>query len=159
MDTGLVYLHNILRWIILILLLISIFKSLSGWLNKKTFTASDAKLWLFTMLAGHITLLLGLYQVLLGRFGIFKISLPADANIMTDPKYKFYRFFWVEHPVTMIIAIALITIGRRNAKKPIADNLKFKRAFWFFFIALLFILAAIPWPFREVVGRPLLPGM
>jgi len=156
MDTGLVYLHNILRWIILILLLASIFTSLSKWQGKKSFTAGDAKLWLFTMISGHITLLLGLYQVLFGRFGIVSTTLPAGTNIMKD---SFYRFYWVEHPVSMIIAIVLITLGRRSAKMQVADNVKFKRAFWFFLVALLLILAAIPWPFREVIGRPLIPGM
>jgi hypothetical protein len=156
MDTWLVYLHNILRWIILILLLASIINSFSKWQGKKSFTAGDGKLWLFTMLSGHITLLLGLYQVLLGRYGMINTTLPAGTNVMKDP---FYRFFWVEHPVSMIIAIVLITLGRRSAKMQIADNAKFRRAFWFFLIALLLILAVIPWPFREGIGRPLIPGM
>jgi hypothetical protein len=156
MDLWLVYLHNILRWIILILLLASIIKSFSGWQGKKTFTAGDAKLWLFTMISAHITLLLGLYQVLFGRFGIVTTTLPAGTNVMKD---TFYRFFWVEHPVSMIIAIVLITLGRKSAKMNVSDTVKFRRAFWFFFIALLLILAAIPWPFREGIGRPLIPGM
>ena len=29
--------------------------------------------------------------------------------------------------------------------------------FWFFIVALLLILIAIPWPGRELVGRPLMP--
>jgi hypothetical protein len=156
MDTWLVYLHNILRWIILILLLASISTSLSKWQGKKAFTAGDAKLWLFTMISGHITLLLGLYQVLFGRFGIVSTTLPGGTNVMKD---NFYRFYWVEHPVTMIIAIVLITLGRKSAKMNIPDSAKFRRAFWFFLIALLLILAAIPWPFREGIGRPLIPGM
>jgi hypothetical protein len=35
---------------------------------------------------------------------------------------------------------------------------KYKKAFWFFVVALILILAAIPWPSREI-GRPLFPGM
>jgi hypothetical protein len=73
-------------------------------------------------------------------------------------KDSFYRFFWVEHPVMMIIAIGLITVGRGQAKKSIPDAVKYKKAFWFFLIALLVILAAIPWPAYKEVGRPLIPG-
>ena len=156
MQIGLVHLHNFMRWIILVLLLISIVKAFTGWQNKKVFSAGDKKLWLFTMISAHITLLLGLYQVGFGRYGMFSTTLPDGITLMKD---KFYRFFWVEHPVSMIIAIVLITLGYGMAKKTISDKLKYKTAFWYFLMALILILAAVPWPFREIVGRPLLPGM
>jgi hypothetical protein len=155
MQIGLVYLHNILRWIILFFLLWAVWKSFAGWRNKTVFKPADKKIWLFTLIFSHITLLLGLIQVFFGRFGILSSSLPPGTQIMKD---KFYRFFWIEHPVTMIIAIVLITMAYGMAKKPVSDELKFKRAFWLFFIALVLILAGIPWPFREIIGRPLIPG-
>ena len=156
MQTGLVHLHNLLRWIVLVLLVISIVKSYSGWKNKKVFTPGDKKIWLFTMIAAHTTLLIGLYQWLAGRYGMLTTSLPEGSSVM---KEKFYRFFWVEHPVGMIIAIVLITLARGMSKKNISDNDKFRKAFWLFLIALIVILVTIPWPFREVVGRPIFPGM
>lgn len=155
MDTGLLYLHNILRWLILILLLVSIAKSYTGWKNKKVFSGGDRKVWLFTLITAHITLLVGLYQWLWGRYGMLKVAAP-EGGIMKD---KFYRFFWVEHPTFMILAIIMITLGYGSAKKPIPDNAKYKRALWLFIIALLFILVAVPWPFRNDIGRPWLPGM
>ena len=118
MQTGLVHLHNILRWVILILLLVSIGKSYSGWKNKKVFTPGDRKTWLFTLIFSHLTLLLGLMQVLFGRFGIFTSSLPEGTSVMKD---KFYRFFWIEHPTAMILAIVFITLGYGMAKKSVAD--------------------------------------
>lgn len=154
MQTGLLHLHNLLRWIILILLLLSIVKAYSGWQGKKTLSSGDKKLWLFTMISAHITLLLGLYQVAFGRFGFFTTSLPEGNSLMKD---TFYRFFWIEHPVGMIAAIVCITLGRGMAKKAMADELKYKKAFYFFLVALVLILASIPWPFREIVGRPLMP--
>ena len=154
MQTGLLHLHNLLRWIILILLLLSIVKAYSGWQGKKTLSSGDKKLWLFTMISAHITLLLGLYQVAFGRFGFFTTSLPEGNSLMKD---TFYRFFWIEHPVRMIAAIVCITLGRGMAKKAMADELKYKKAFYFFLVALVLILASIPWPFREIVGRPLMP--
>jgi len=156
MDTGLVHLHNILRWVILVLLLLSVVKSYSGWKGKKPFSDGDRKTWLFTMIAAHTTLILGLYQWLAGRMGMITTKLPEGTSFM---KEKLYRFFWMEHPLLMIISIILITLGYGMAKKPVSDEVKYKKAFQFFIIALILILIGIPWPFREVIGRPLFPGM
>ena len=156
MQTGLVHLHNFLRWIILLLLVLSIVKAYTGWQSKKVFSNGDRKTWLFTLIASHITLLIGLYQWLWGRYGLLTTSLPEGTSVMKD---KFFRFYGVEHPTTMILAIVLVTLGYGQAKKPVADAAKYKKAFWFFFLALVFILAGIPWPFRELIGRPLIPGM
>jgi hypothetical protein len=59
----------------------------------------------------------------------------------------------------MLIAIALITLGYGMAKKPVADNVKYAKAFRYFLIALVIIILMTPWPFREMIGRPLFPGM
>ena len=156
MQTGLVHLHNLLRWIILILLIASVIKSYAGWQGNKIFTKGDRGVWLTTMIFAHVTLLIGLYQWAFGRYGLFVTSLPAGTSVMKD---KFYRFFWVEHPTGMVIAIILITLGYGMSKKAVPDQTKFKKAFWYFTIALLVILITVPWPFRQIVGRPLFPGM
>lgn len=156
MDTGLLHLHNLLRWIILILLLVSLVKAFTGWQSKKTFSSGDRITWLFTLIAAHTTLLVGLYLWLWGRYGMLKTSLPEGTSIMKD---KFFRFFWVEHPSFMILSVVMVTLGYGMAKKPVPDEVKYKRAFWFFIIALLMILVAVPWPFRAGIGRPWFPGM
>lgn len=156
MQTGLIHLHNFLRWVILILLVISIAKAYAGWQSKKAFAPGDKKIWLFTLISAHTTLLLGLYQVAFGRYGFLSTTLPAGTSFMKD---KFFRFFWVEHPVGMLIAIVLITLGYGMSKKQVSDEVKYKKAFYYFLVALIIILASIPWPFREIVGRPIFPGM
>jgi preprotein translocase subunit SecY len=112
----------------------------------------DARLWLFTMISAHLMLLIGLYLLFFGRFGVLSTGLPEGVHLMKD---KFYRFFWVEHPVGMVLATTLITLARGVVKKQIQDPLKYKRAFWLFLLALIIILAVIPWPGMNVVGRPL----
>ncbi|MBO9660679.1 MAG: hypothetical protein J7527_17790 [Chitinophagaceae bacterium] len=156
MATGMLHLHSLLRWVILILLLVSIFKAYTGWQQKRAFTAGDRKIWLFTLIFSHVNLLIGIYQILLGNYGILKVDVPEGESVMSN---KVLRFFWIEHPVFMIISIVLITAGYKMSKKAVADEMKFKRAFWLFFVALLAILVSIPWPFREVIGRPLFPGL
>jgi hypothetical protein len=107
------------------------------------------------MISAHITLLLGLYQWTLGRFGLFTYVKPEGVSMMKDSTLRFYQ---MEHPLMMIIAIVLITLAYGNAKKAVPDDQKFKKAFQLFSVALIVILLAVPWPFREI-GRPLFPGM
>jgi len=145
METGMLHLHSILRWIILLLLLVCLIQAIS-----KSTAVRKASLWL--MISAHLMLIVGIYQLFFGRYGINK-GLPAGIELMKD---KFYRFFWVEHPLMMLLAIILITIARGKAKA-----LNYKAVGWLLFIALLLILAAVPWPFREIVGegRTWFPGM
>jgi hypothetical protein len=152
MFSALLQVHSILRWVILILLILSIIQSFIGWFKHRELREGDTKLWLFTMISAHTTLLIGVILLLFGRYGILSSGLPEGVELMKD---KFYRFFWVEHPVGMLIATLLITLGRGVVRKQITDPLKYKRAFWFFLIALVVILATVPWPGREVVGRGL----
>ena len=144
MDTGLLHLHNILRWIILLLLLVTLFQAFS-----KKEAIRKTSLWL--LISAHVMFLIGLYQVIAGRYGIIK-GLPPGVDLMKGEN-GFYRFYWIEHPLMMIVAIILITIARRKAKA-----LNYKATGWLLLIALILILAAVPWPFRETVGRHLFPG-
>lgn len=156
MQTGLVHLHSILRWVILVLLILSVIKSYTGWKSGRPFANGDRKIWLFTMISAHITLLLGLYQWLLGRMGVISTELPEGVSMMKD---RSYRFFWLEHPLMMLIAIAMITLGYGMAKKPLPDNVKYQKAFRYFLVALILILLMTPWPFREGISRPIFPGL
>lgn len=153
--TGLLHLHNIMRWVILILLLVAIFKAFTGMNSTKRYDNGDGKTALYLMIAAHITLLIGLYQWIAGPWGLRNIQSLGMGEVM---KNSIYRFWAVEHFAGMLIAIVLITIGRGVGKKNLADKVKHKRSFWLFFIALFIILLSVPWPFREGIGRPLVPG-
>jgi hypothetical protein len=58
----------------------------------------------------------------------------------------------------MIIAWILVHAGRAAVKKAFNSGGKFKKTLIFFGIALLLILIAIPWPFREIISRPWFRG-
>lgn len=155
MYQALLYLHNLGRWVIIILLLVVIFKSLAGMSGNKPFTNSDKKAGLFLMISAHIMLLIGLYQWFAGPWGLQNIRTLGMQTVMHD---NVLRFWAVEHITAMIIGIILITIGRGSAKKNISHKAKHTRSFWFYFAAFIIIIASVPWPFREV-ARPLFPGM
>jgi uncharacterized membrane protein YqhA len=148
-------LHNIGRWVVLILLLVAIFKALRGLTGNTLYTSGDKKVGLFLMIAAHTMLLIGLYQWFVGPWGLHNIQNLGMKAVMQD---KIYRFWAVEHTTGMLIGIILITIGRAAGKKNIPDKLKHSRSFWFFVIALLVIAATVPWPFRDV-ARPLFPAI
>ncbi|MDJ1506936.1 cytochrome B [Xanthocytophaga agilis] len=156
MYTGFVHLHNLLRWVILILLLVAIFRHFSGMNAKREFNSADKKVDLFLMIAAHITLLIGLVQWAIGPWGLQNILGVGMGEVM---KSKVYRFWAVEHITGMIIGIALITVARGSFRKPISDDRKHKRALTLLVIALIVIFISIPWPFRGEIARPLFPGM
>jgi hypothetical protein len=154
MYTGLLHLHNLLRWIILILLVINIVRHFTA--ANSPFTATDKKLGLFLMIAAHTTLLLGIYQWFAGSWGFQNIQNLGMAVVMKD---SVYRFWAVEHLTGTLIGIILITLGKGVAKKNIPDAVKHKRSAILFLLALVVILAVVPWPFREAIARPWFPGM
>jgi len=146
MNTGLLHLHNLLRWVVLITLLLSIVKLISGQNALKT-----SKI---LLISAHSTLVLGLYQYFFGAvgFALIKNAVGGMKEVMKDAAARFWA---VEHISSMLIAIVLITIGHIRLKKGGKPNLTAT----FYLIALLLILSAIPWPFRAGIGRPWLPGL
>jgi hypothetical protein len=156
MYTGLVHLHNLLRWVILILLVVALVRHLMGMTGKKPFTSGDKKTGLFLMISAHTQFLVGLVIWFMGPWGIKLLQSIGFSAAMKDPVA---RFWIMEHNVGMLIAIVLITIGRGVSKKDLSDASKHKRSFWLYLIALIIILASVPWPGRIGIGRPLFPGM
>ena len=130
MLTGLLHLHHYLPFLFFIVLIISIVRS---GLNKTPNAKKDIFLTL-TLIFAHIQLLLGL--VLLVNFiSVAGIHMGEAAN----------RFVTIEHPLIMIIAVVLITIGKVKAKK-IDDNAKAnKTVFRYFTVALILIALRTPW--------------
>lgn len=51
----------------------------------------------------------------------------------------------VEHPIIMLLAIVLITIGWSKHKKEVESVAKFKTFAVFYGLALVLILSRIPW--------------
>lgn len=145
MYTGMLHLHSFGRWVVLILLLVAIFKHLSA--AGRAYTKGDARISLFLMIATDLMLLVGIYLWAAGPWGLQLIQANGMAGVMGDAVSRFYA---VEHQVGMILAIALIHIGKAQGKKNLPDASKHRRTAIFYIIALLVILVSIPWPFREV---------
>ena len=55
------------------------------------------------------------------------------------------RLYMLEHPLTMIIAVVLITVGYSRTKKLEDNRKKFFSIWLFYLIGLALILLRIPW--------------
>ena len=141
----LLHLHSVGRWVVLLLLLIAIFNSLVA--GPRPFIKSDARTGLLLVIFTDLMLLIG---IVLWYFGSKGFNVLQSGNMGDVMKNLFSRFFTVEHTLGMLIAIILIHIGKAQGKKRISDRAKHKRTLIFYILALLIILASIPWPFREV---------
>lgn len=122
----------------------------------KPLLGADKKKALFLLISAHTTLLIGLYQYFVGGNGFALIKNFGMAVVM---KNSAYRFWAIEHIFGMIVAIALITVGYSTVKKGLGNTNKSKKAGILFLVALIIILAVVPWPFRAGIGRPWFPGM
>jgi heme A synthase len=136
---ALTHAHSGLRYVVLALMLAAIFKAFTS----KQYTEGTRKLNLFAMISVHIQIVIGLILYFTSeKVRFFEETMSSS----------FYRFFAVEHIFGMLVAMALVTIGHSKAKKATTDVEKFKKIKVFYTLALIIILATIPWPFREALG-------
>jgi hypothetical protein len=133
MYNGMLHAHSGLRWLVLIFLVLAIIKSFAGWFGKKDFNKSDNLIALLLLSFTHTQMIVGVILYFISN----KVVAIGDAM-----KDGVLRFWAMEHGVTMLIAIALITIGRVKSKKAETSELKFKKGAIFYTIAFVLILWA-----------------
>ncbi len=141
MYVGFLHIHDTLRWLLLIGLLITLTKYLAGWFGGKPWNRADNILGFTVALLMDLQLITGLILY----FFLSPITLLALSNFgaaMKDPNLRFYA---VEHFSMMLIAVAAVHIGRIKSKSAKTDLGKFRYASIFYLIALMIIFAAIPW--------------
>ncbi|MEQ8474405.1 MAG: hypothetical protein RIC35_24625 [Marinoscillum sp.] len=139
--TLFLHLHSVIRWISLFLAVIVAMKSLMGIFGNPTygkidniFSASFVGMMDLQFLIG-IILYIFLSPITESAFNDFGAAMSNDA----------LRFYAVEHISIMIVAIVLAHIGRSKAKKATEASKKYKFQAIFFGLALLAMVAGIPW--------------
>lgn len=138
MYTGLKHLHSGLAYILLAGLIFSIGYTLISFINKKPFTDGNRKVSLIGLICAHLQLVFGLLLYFVSPLGLSGFSGEAMKNSLS-------RLYILEHPLTMAIAIALITIGYSKAKRLTEDRKRYNNILIFYTIGLLLILLRIPW--------------
>lgn len=152
--TTLLTIHNLVRWAVVILGAIAVFRAWRGWLGKRQFTASDTRIG--TIFAGIFDL-----QILLGFIlyfvpGTFTYTAFRDLGAAMGDSVT--RFFVIEHLLMMVISVVLVHVGTAKAKRAVDDTSKHRAIAVWFTAAFVLLFLAIPWSPGSFLGaeRPLL---
>lgn len=133
--------HSWLRWIVLILAVVVIFLSFTGWFGNRKYSKLDNALGGAFIGTLHLQLLIGL----LLYFVFSPLGVAAFQNgVGAVMKNGALRYWAVEHITTMILAVIVAQIGRTRSKKAKGKK-KFSTAAIFYTIAIILIALRIPW--------------
>lgn len=138
MYTTLKFLHSYWAYLVLFMVILASINAVVGMMSKREFSARDFRLSLFALIVTHIQLLIGIL--------LFVVANDFGENSVGDiMKNSVLRMKNVEHPLLMIVAIMLITIGYSKHKKIRTSSSKLKTIAVTYGLALLAMLAMIPW--------------
>jgi anti-sigma-K factor RskA len=136
MYTALFHSHSGLRWIVLALAIVVVFRSLTGFFGGGQYKKLDR------VLGSSFVGLMDL-QLLLGVVLYFHSPLTKKFEFNMDDADQ--RFWSTEHVMLMIVAVAAAHIGSAIAKRSADDPIRFKFQSIFFTTSLVMMLLGIPW--------------
>jgi hypothetical protein len=142
--------HSYLRWAVLLLALVAVARAWSGWRTSRAWTPADDKVGRFFGIALDLQVLIGLILYV----AVSPLTRAAFQDFGAAMGNSVLRFFAVEHIFGMLVASALVHVGRARSRRNGPSILRHRSAFIFFALGLLAMLASIPWPFLPA-GRPL----
>jgi hypothetical protein len=144
-------LHSWLRWFVIIAGVVVVARALVGWSGHRPWTGADdaAGRWFVVSLDVQLVIGLVLYAVL------SPITRAAFADMGAAMANTTWRFWAVEHLFLAVVAIVLAHIGRVRSRKAATPVGRHRAALIFYGVALVAVIASIPWPFLAY-GRPLL---
>jgi hypothetical protein len=139
-----------MRWVVLICGVLAIVRALAGASGRRPWGPGDDRAGKLFTIALDAQMLLGL----LLYFALSPITRAALADFAGAMKISGMRFWAVEHVFGMVIGIILAHRGQARVRSIQDPVRKHRVAAVFYILALLAILAAIPWP-GTPNGRPL----
>ncbi len=142
--------HSINRWLVLILILLSVFTAAFYLISRK-------KEGNFNSLPYQPASSLAQLQLVLGIILYFKspLTLTFIKNIEASLAFADITFFGLFHSAIMFVSVIIIQIGVSKAKREEESTRRNKIILVWYSVALLLILIAIPWPTISFVNRPL----
>ena len=131
--------HNGIGMVLLFLLLLIIIFILFKFLLKKPVDKSVKIAALIGLITVHTQLLVGFVLYFLSPLGLSNFSGESM-------KHTISRFYIVEHPIGMILAAFLITLGYKVIKKTkLNDASKYKKLLIYYTLGFGIIAYLIPW--------------
>ena len=142
MYSAALTLHSALRWVVLLIGLLVVARACAGWTGQRPWTPADNRASLWFTIALEIQLLAGL----LLYFVLSPLTQMALENIAATMRNPSLRFWSVEHPFGMVVALVLAHVGRVRIRKATTDAGRHEVAAIVFAIAMVVILLSSPWP-------------
>ncbi len=140
MYSTILSLHSTLAYAALVVLLLAVINAILGVTSKSLFKPKDRSISLVALIICHVQLVVGLLLYIVSdKFEQWSL---LGMKIMKNSEL---RQLLVEHPITNIIAIVLITIGWSKHKREESNNGKFKKIALFYLLGLVLLLAMIPY--------------
>jgi mono/diheme cytochrome c family protein len=148
----LLFLHSYIRLLVFFALIWAVFRTWEGIVRKREWNKWDDRA--SALFAGAFSL-----QFVLGVLLYLQPAGMAQAGLQdlsAAMKVRELRFFSLEHPIQMTIALAFVHLGRARSRKATVTALKFRWAAICFSLATIAVLTALPrWRpfFRGLTGE------
>ncbi len=151
MYPFLLALHSLIRWLVVIAIVVSLFTTWRGWLQSQTFTTRNRLIRTVTTAVSHIQGMIGI-----ALYFISPVVQYFLHNFGNAVKLREIRFFGLEHSSMMLTGIILLTIGAYKSKRRPTDKEQFKTLAIWYTIAFVIMFFSIPWAFSPLTSRPYL---
>ena len=135
MLTGMKHLHSTLAIILLLALVFAIIITLINYFGSKPY---NRKIALLGLISAHLQLVVGFVLYFTSPLGVSAFSGENMKNSLS-------RLYFLEHPLTMLIGIVLITIGYSKSKRATDNFTANKTVLIFYILGLIAIASRIPW--------------
>jgi hypothetical protein len=141
-------LHNVFRWVVLISAVVVLIRLYRGLATAAPWTRREA-----VSLSGYASMLsLEMLFGLVLYFVLSPLGMRALRDMAATMRDADARFFAVEHPIAMMLAVGLAHVAVRRTRKASTDAQRYRSAALLVTLSLLLVLARTPW------ARPLLPS-
>lgn len=141
-------LHNIVRWIVLIAGAWAVILAWRGWIGRRQWTATEGRA--TRVFLGVLDLQFAIGLVLYVVFS--PLTRQGFRDVGAAMRDAPIRYFLLEHPMIMFLAIAAAHIGSAQIRRAGSDAERFQRASIFLGLSLAALIGFIPW------ARPLVPS-
>jgi hypothetical protein len=140
-------LHSLLRWVVILFGLWAVATAAAA-ASRRSWTPGEARPGLLFTTGLDVQLLVGIVLYL----GLSPITRAGLQDFGAAMQTGSLRFWAVEHPALMLLAVTFAHVGRSATRYAGSDKAGARARLWFG-LALLALLLATPWPFMPN-GRP-----
>lgn len=133
--------HNIFRWIVFLLGIFIAIRSTLGWFLHREWTTTERKAGSYFTISLDVQLFLGLllYFFLSPKTGTALQDFSSAMRVID------LRFFALEHPLYMFLAVIFAHLGNVLSKRSAEMSTKFRNAAIWYSLSLLAIILGMPW--------------